>query len=101
MAPPALFRMIPLAHELIPSLSTNEFCPVVWSTMFCPGGTGGGEMAQTGTSAAALQNPPVQIGWSGFPSSNPIHTCEPTGGRMKHPAWIPAAGTQGIAQLEG
>src|SRR5271165_1541286 len=72
--------------------------------MFCPrsgGIAGGGTVANTGMSAAVPQKPPVQMGKSGFPCSNSIQTCEPMGGTMKHPAWIPAAGTHGMAQLDG
>src|SRR5271169_3765914 len=102
IAPVVLLRTIPPVTGVGgASLINSMFWPVVCNTMFCPGGMAGGAVAKIGTSATKPQNPPLQIGWSGSPCSNSIQTCEPMGGTMKQPAWMPAAGTQGIAQLEG
>src|SRR5262245_28482869 len=75
-----------------------EFCSVVWITML--GSPGTPAKASVGTSAASPQNPPTQIGWSGLPCSNSIHTPAPTWGTTYTPIIFPAIGTQGMAQLD-
>src|SRR5664279_2942991 len=100
--PAGLFRMMPpVAGVGAESLSTSVLCPLVCSTMFWPGGIGGGTSASAGTSATIPQNPPTQIGWQGSPCSNSIQTADNIGGTMYAPAWMPAIGTQGSAQFDG
>jgi GTP-binding protein LepA len=63
IAPRVLLRTIPpVAGVGTESLIIRVFWPVLWITMFCPGGIAGGAVAKTGTCATRPQNPPVQIG---------------------------------------
>src|SRR6188508_512658 len=66
-----------------------------------PATAGGTRRAADGTSPAMPQKQPVQIGKSGLPCSNSIHTPEPIGGTVNSPICSPATGTHGIAQLVG
>src|SRR5579863_8874667 len=57
--------------------------------------------ASAGTSAAEPHQQPVQIGLSGFPCSNSIHTPAPTGGMVNIPVCGPPSGRQGMAHEDG
>src|SRR5260370_36888827 len=87
MAPVVLLSTIPpVTGEGGASLTITMFWPVVWSTMFCPGGMAGGAVAKIGPSATSPQKPPVQMGSSGSPCSNSTQTCDPIVGTQMHPA---------------
>src|ERR1041385_5821924 len=97
-APDAISSLIPPSgpgRSVITSALPRPVC----STML--GLTGFPFCAAPGTSDAVPQKQPLQIGNSGSPCSNSIHTAAPTCGTNHVPDFLPVTGTHGNAHDVG